>query len=67
MVKDTEAKEAQESKVPLHIPSFSSILSRIQENTSKFLPSSLQLTIVEVSSILTYVSYNPSTLEVTIS
>ena len=53
-------------KVPLHIPSFSSIPSPFHEKASTLSPSSLRVTTMQVSSIETYVPDNPSTPEVTI-
>ena len=54
-------------KVPLYIPSLSSISSPVHEKASTLSPSSLQVTTVQVSSIETSVSDNPSTPEVTVT
>ena len=54
-------------KVPLHIPSFSSVSYPTHENASALSPSSLRVTTVDVSSIETSISDNPSTPEVTVT
>ena len=54
-------------KLPLHIPSFSSVLSPVHEKASALSPSSLRVTTVQVSSIETSILDNPSTSEVTVT
>ena len=53
-------------KVPLHIPYLSSLSSPVHEKASTLSPSSLRVTTLQVSSIETFVSDNPSTSEVTV-
>ena len=53
-------------KVPLHIPSISSIPSPVLEKASVLSPSSLLATTMQVSSIETSIPDIPSTLEVTV-
>ena len=54
-------------KIPLHIPSFSLVLSLVPEKTSTVSPSSLKVTTLQVSSIETFVPEISSAPKVTLA